>query len=57
VAAVPAAIPNGQATALEELGAEDLCGEIADLRVPCEHRGSERGAERHGREPVGAEEA
>ncbi len=38
VAAVPAAVPDRQAGVLEELGAEDLGGEVADLRVPGQHR-------------------
>ena len=57
VAAVPAAVPDRQAAALEELGAEDLGGEVADLGVPGEHRRGQRGAERHGRKPVGSEAA
>ena len=40
---------------LEQLGAEDLRGEVADLRVPGQHRGGEHRAERHGREPFGSE--
>jgi hypothetical protein len=44
VAAVPAAIPDRQAGMLEELGAEDLGGEVAHLRVPDQHREGEQGA-------------
>ena len=55
VAAVPAAVPDREAGALEQLGAEDLGGEVADLRVPGEHRSGQRGAERDGREPIGSE--
>ncbi len=55
VAAVPAAVPDREAGALEELGAEDLGREVADGRVPDEHQHRERGAERHGREPFGSE--
>ena len=40
---------------LEELGAEDLGGEVADLRVPGQHRGGEQGAEGDGRKPVWSE--
>ena len=57
MAAVPAAVPDRQAAALEQLGAEDLGGEVADLRVPGEHRRGQGGAERHGRKPVGSEES
>src|SRR6185295_9574590 len=37
VAAVPAAVPDREAGLLEELGAENLRGEVADLRVPGQH--------------------
>ncbi len=55
VAAVPTAVPDPQADALEQLGAENLGGEVADLRVPSEHQRGQRGAERHSREPFGSE--
>ncbi len=54
VAAVPAAVPDRQAGALEQLSAEDLGGEVADLRVPGQHREREQGAEGDGGEPVGS---
>src|SRR6185312_13450223 len=55
VAAVPAAVPERQAGVLEELGMEDLGGEIADPWVPDQHQGRQDRAERDRRQPFGAE--
>ena len=51
MALVPAAVPEREAVALEELGAERLRREVADVGIPDEQHGGERGAERHRRQP------
>ena len=45
MAAVPAAVPDREAAVLEELGAEGLRREIADVRVPEQDGGGEGEAE------------
>ena len=54
VAAVPAAVPDRETGVLEELGVEDLGGEVADLRVPDQHQGRQRRAQRDRGQPFGA---
>ena len=44
-----------EAAVLEQLRAEYLGGEVADLGVPCEHGDGKRRAQRDGRKPVRSE--